>query len=132
MALLGFERGELTTFHARLALIWSKDIGLDDRHDKPVWGRRLVADRTDQVKDGMSRAFGARLRTGLATGTRSGLRSFVSGFVATIALQSSTATALMVDSFVERDLVKPRRAQIVLLGANVATAVTAGIGKRKN
>lgn len=80
-----------------------------------------------QVKDGVSRAFGARLRTGLASGTRSGLRSFLSGFVATVALQSSTATALMVSSFVERELVKPRMAQIVLLGANVGTAVTAWI-----
>lgn len=80
-----------------------------------------------QVKDGVSRAFGAKLRSGLATGTRSGLRSFLSGFVATIALQSSTATALMVASFVERELVKPRMAQIVLLGANVGTAVTAWI-----
>ncbi len=80
-----------------------------------------------QVKDGVSRAFGPKLRTGLARGTRSGLRSFLSGFVATIALQSSTATALMVASFVERELVKPRMAQIVLLGANVGTAVTAWI-----
>jgi phosphate:Na+ symporter len=80
-----------------------------------------------QVKDGVSRAFGARLRTALSTGTRTGLRSFVSGFFATIALQSSTATALMTASFVERELVKPRMAQIVLLGANVGTAVTAWI-----
>ena len=80
-----------------------------------------------QVKDGVSRAFGAKLRTGLAKGTRSGGRSFVSGFLATIALQSSTATALMIASFVERDLVLPSMAQIVLLGANVGTAVTAWI-----
>lgn len=80
-----------------------------------------------QVKEGVSRAFGARLRTGLSTGTRSGLRSFASGFLATIALQSSTATALMTASFVERDFIKPRMAQIVLLGANVGTAVTAWI-----
>jgi len=80
-----------------------------------------------QVKDGVSRAFGVRLRTGLATGTRGSLRSFVSGFVATVALQSSTATALMVASFVERELVKPRMALVVLLGANVGTAVTAWI-----
>ena len=80
-----------------------------------------------QVKDGVTRAFGARLRTGLASGTRSRGRSFVSGFVATIALQSSTATALMVASFVERDLVLPAMAQLVLLGANVGTAVTAWI-----
>jgi phosphate:Na+ symporter len=80
-----------------------------------------------QVKDGVSRAFGARLRTGLATGTRRGWRAFLSGFVATIALQSSTATALMISSFVERGLVKARKGQIVLLGANVGTAVTAWI-----
>ncbi|MGV1822707.1 Na/Pi cotransporter family protein [Agrobacterium sp. CG160-95] len=80
-----------------------------------------------QVKDGVSQAFGARLRTGLATGTASGQRSFLSGFVATVALQSSTATAMMTASFVERDLIQPRMAQIVLLGANVGTAVTAWI-----
>src|SRR5689334_21139935 len=80
-----------------------------------------------QVKDGVSRAFGAKLRTGLARGTKGGIRSFFSGFIATIALQSSTATALMVASFVERELMQPKMAQIVLLGANVGTAVTAWI-----
>ncbi|QJX10045.1 Na/Pi cotransporter family protein [Rhizobium brockwellii] len=79
------------------------------------------------VKDGAIRALGAKLRTGLASGTKGSLRSFVSGFVATVALQSSTATALMVSSFVERELIKPRMAQVVLLGANVGTAVTAWI-----
>ncbi len=80
-----------------------------------------------QVKDGVTRAFGLKLRTILATSTRNGARSFVSGFFATIALQSSTATALTVASFAERDLIRPRMAQIVLLGANVGTAVTAWI-----
>jgi len=80
-----------------------------------------------QVKDGVMRAFGLKLRTILATSTRNGPRSFVSGFFATIALQSSTATALTVASFAERDLIRPRMAQIVLLGANVGTAVTAWI-----
>jgi len=80
-----------------------------------------------QVKSGMTRAFGARLRVGLARGTRSGFRSLVAGFIATIALQSSTATALMVASFVEGDLIVPSMAQIVLLGANIGTAATAWI-----
>lgn len=80
-----------------------------------------------QVKDGMSRAWGARLRTGLAAGTRGGLRSFAAGFVATVALQSSTATALMVAPFVEKELIAPAMAQVVLLGANVGTAATAWI-----
>ncbi len=80
-----------------------------------------------QVKDGATRAFGIRLRTGLAQGTSGPVRSFFGGFVATVALQSSTATALMIASFVEKGLVRARMAQIVLLGANVGTAVTAWI-----
>ncbi|MDF1634100.1 Na/Pi cotransporter family protein [Mycoplana sp. MJR14] len=80
-----------------------------------------------QVKDGVTRAFGSRLRKGLALGTGGSLRAFVSGFLATIALQSSTATALMTASFVEKNLIRSRMAQIVLLGANVGTAVTAWI-----
>lgn len=79
------------------------------------------------VRDGMQRAFGARLKAGLATGTRDGPRAFFAGLVATVALQSSTATALMVASFVERDLILPRMAQVMLLGANVGTAMTAWI-----
>ncbi|QRM55527.1 Na/Pi cotransporter family protein [Sinorhizobium sp. BG8] len=80
-----------------------------------------------QVKDGVTNAFGARLRSGLALGTKGRLRSFIAGLAATLALQSSTATALMTASFVERGLVRPRMAQVVLLGANVGTAVTAWI-----
>ena len=80
-----------------------------------------------QVKEGATRAFGIRLRTGLAQGTKGPVRSFLAGFVATVALQSSTATALMITAFVERGLVRARMAQIVLLGANVGTAVTAWI-----
>lgn len=79
------------------------------------------------VKDGVTRAFGARLRAGLAQGTNGAVRSFATGLVATLALQSSTATALMTASFVEKGLVRSRMAQIVLLGANVGTAVTAWI-----
>ncbi|WVT77322.1 Na/Pi cotransporter family protein (plasmid) [Sinorhizobium chiapasense] len=81
----------------------------------------------NQVRDGMERAFGARLKAGLAGGTCDGLRSFCTGLVATVALQSSTATALIAASFVGRDLILPRMAQVVLLGANVGTAVTAWI-----
>ena len=83
-----------------------------------------------QVKDGVTRAFGIKLRTGLARGTKGSVRSFFGGFVATVALQSSTATALMITSFVEKGLVQAPMAQIVLLGANVGTAVTAWIVSR--
>ena len=79
------------------------------------------------VKDGMTDAFGVRLKMVLGLGTRTGPRAFLSGLVATLALQSSTATALMTASFVERDLVRGRMAQIALLGANVGTALTAWV-----
>ncbi|AFL52230.1 phosphate:Na+ symporter [Sinorhizobium fredii] len=79
------------------------------------------------VKEGVTRAFGSRLRAGLARGTSGSLRAFATGLVATLALQSSTATALMTASFVEKGLVKSRMAQIVLLGANLGTAMTAWI-----
>ncbi|OCP01004.1 MULTISPECIES: Na/Pi cotransporter family protein [unclassified Ensifer] len=79
------------------------------------------------VKDGVTRAFGARLRAGLAQGTDGSIRSFATGLVATLALQSSTATALMTASFVEKGLIRSRMAQIVLLGANLGTAMTAWI-----
>jgi phosphate:Na+ symporter len=78
-----------------------------------------------QVKEGVTLAFANRLKAAIASSTRSDLRSLSSGFVATLALQSSTATALMASSFAERGLIAPRMAQIVLLGANVGTAVTA-------
>ncbi len=79
------------------------------------------------VRDGMTDAFGVRLKTALGLGTRTGGRAFLSGLVATLGLQSSTATALMTASFAERGLIRARMAQIVLLGANIGTALTAWI-----
>lgn len=79
------------------------------------------------VRDGMTDAFGVRLKTALGLGTRTGPRAFLSGLVATLGLQSSTATALMTASFAERGLIRARMAQIVLLGANIGTALTAWI-----
>ncbi|MFC0201169.1 Na/Pi cotransporter family protein [Paracoccus rhizosphaerae] len=79
------------------------------------------------VRDGVTTAFGLRLKTALGLGTRTGPRAFASGLVATLGLQSSTATALLTASFVDRGLIRGRMAQIVLLGANVGTAMTAWI-----
>lgn len=77
------------------------------------------------VRDGVTQAFGVRLKVILGLGTRTGPRSFMAGLAATLGLQSSTATALLITSFVERELIRSRMAQIVLLGANVGTALTA-------
>ena len=77
------------------------------------------------VRDGATEGFGLRLRMVLGLGTRSRPRAFFSGLLATIGLQSSTATALMTADFAAQGIIAPRKAQIVLLGANVGTALTA-------
>lgn len=77
------------------------------------------------VRDGVTDAFGVRLKLSLGQGTRTSPRAFISGLIATLGLQSSTATALMTSGFVERDMIAQGRAQVVLLGANLGTALTA-------
>jgi phosphate:Na+ symporter len=77
------------------------------------------------IRAGMEEAFGLRLKLVIGFGTQTGLRAFLAGLAATLGLQSSTATALLTASFVERKLIGARMAQIVLLGANLGTALTA-------
>ena len=77
------------------------------------------------IRDGMDSAFGLRMKMILGFGTRTPIRAFVAGLVATLGLQSSTATALLTASFIKRGMIEGGRAQIVLIGANVGTALTA-------
>jgi phosphate:Na+ symporter len=54
-----------------------------------LWGIRMM-------RTGMTRAFGGKLRASLNRASRSRLRAFAAGLAVTAALQSSTATALLV------------------------------------
>ena len=81
-----------------------------------LWGLRLL-------KSGVSIALGARLRQFLASSTRNRFMAFGAGLLTTLALQSSTAMAVMVGSFVAQGFVAPAMAQAVMLGANVGTAL---------
>ncbi|MFT4150453.1 MAG: Na/Pi cotransporter family protein [Paracoccaceae bacterium] len=83
-----------------------------------MWGLRLI-------KTGVLRAFGATLRLWIAKGTTNRVTAAASGFLATIGLQSSTATAVITGSFAGRGIVDPRMGQAVMLGANLGTAVVA-------
>lgn len=85
-----------------------------------LWGLRLI-------KTGILRAFGASLRSWIAKGTPNRFSAALSGLLATLALQSSTATAVITGSFAARSIIDPRMAQAVMLGANVGTAATAFI-----
>lgn len=85
-----------------------------------LWALRMV-------KSGILAGFGASLRNAIAKGTGHRVSAALSGMLTTIAVQSSTATAVIAGSFVSRDLIVPRMAQAVLLGANLGTALTAAI-----
>lgn len=81
-----------------------------------LWGIRVVG-------DGVIRAFGSRLRQVLGAGLGSRLRAFLSGLGVTAALQSSTATAMMMTAFTAGGLVALGPALAVMLGANVGTTL---------
>lgn len=85
-----------------------------------LWGLRMI-------KTGVMRAFGASLRLWIAKGTGNRFAAVLSGIMATLALQSSTATAVITASFASSGAIKPRMAQAVMLGANVGTSIAAVI-----
>ncbi|MEI5680657.1 Na/Pi cotransporter family protein [Mesorhizobium sp. CCNWLW179-1] len=85
-----------------------------------LWGLRMV-------KTGVRRAFGARLRRWIAAGTRNRLMAFGVGLAATMALQSSMATALMTASFAGSGFMNSAMAQAIMLGANVGTSLVTRI-----
>lgn len=85
-----------------------------------LWGLRLL-------KTGVNRAFGAQLRMFLASATRNRFAALGAGLAATLAVQSSTATAVMISAFVAQGLIAPAMAQAVMLGANIGTAIVTQI-----
>src|SRR3546814_9243699 len=75
------------------------------------------------VQSGVQRAFGASVGHSLshALGTR--LRAFLAGLGITAALQSSTATGLMITGFAAGGLVALVPGLAAMLGANVGTTL---------
>lgn len=81
-----------------------------------LWGVRMV-------RTGVTRSFGAELRRLLAHSAKSRLTGFLSGLAVTGALQSGTATALIITSFAAQGLVTGAAALAIILGADVGTTV---------
>lgn len=78
-----------------------------------------------QIKTGILRAFGASLRQWIAKGTKNRVFAAFWGFMATLALQSSTAVAVITASFAAREFITLAMAQAVMLGANLGTSIVA-------
>jgi phosphate:Na+ symporter len=83
-----------------------------------VWGTHIV-------RTGILRVFGANLRTVLARSISNRRTAALSGIAVTALVQSSTATALIVSSFVGQGLVTLPLALAVMLGADVGTSLMA-------
>jgi phosphate:Na+ symporter len=83
-----------------------------------VWGTHLV-------RAGILRVFGANLRNVLAQSLSNRWAALIAGLGVTALVQSSTATALIVSSFVGQGLVTLPLALAVMLGADVGTSLMA-------
>ena len=83
-----------------------------------VWGTHIV-------RTGVLRVFGESLRGILAKSFSNRLTALLAGLGVTTVVQSSTATCLIVASFVGKGLVTTTAALAVMLGADVGTALMA-------
>ena len=83
-----------------------------------VWGTHIV-------RTGVLRVFGESLRRVLAESFSSRFKAALAGLAVTSLVQSSTATCLIVASFVGKGLVGTSAALAVMLGADVGTALMA-------
>lgn len=83
-----------------------------------VWGTHIV-------RTGVLRVFGESLRQVLAKSFSNRISALFAGLGVTTVVQSSTATCLIVASFVGKGLVTTTAALAVILGADVGTALMA-------
>ncbi|HEV2557154.1 MAG TPA: Na/Pi cotransporter family protein [Microvirga sp.] len=86
-------------------------------------GIALLIWATQMVRKGVTRAFGARLRQAIATATAGRLRACGTGLGVATALQSSSATGLLVVAFAERGLIALAPALAVMLGADIGSTL---------
>ncbi|WP_130833315.1 Na/Pi cotransporter family protein [[Erwinia] mediterraneensis] len=85
-----------------------------------VWGTHIV-------RTGIMRVYGADLRRVLSRSVARKPMAFLAGIGVTTLVQSSNATTLLVTSFVAQNLVSLAPALVVVLGADVGTAIMARI-----
>ncbi|HEX6015682.1 MAG TPA: Na/Pi cotransporter family protein [Geminicoccaceae bacterium] len=85
-----------------------------------LWGVHMV-------RSGVERAFGQELRRFLAGSLRGRFRACLAGLGVSVALQGSTATALVATSFQAEGVIGLATGLAVMLGANVGTAVVARV-----
>ncbi len=79
------------------------------------------------MSEGLQKAAGDRLRGILSSMTRNRFTGTVTGFLITALIQSSSASTVMVVSFVNAGLMTLSQSMAVIMGANVGTTATAWV-----
>ncbi len=79
------------------------------------------------MSEGLQKAAGDRLRTILSAMTRNRFTGTLTGFLITALIQSSSASTVMVVSFVNAGLMTLAQSMAVIMGANVGTTFTAWV-----
>lgn len=79
------------------------------------------------MSEGLQKIAGDNLRSTLAAMTRTPLMGMLTGTLITVLIQSSSATTVMVVSFVNAGLLELTQAISVIMGANIGTTITAWI-----
>ena len=79
------------------------------------------------LSDGLQKSAGSRLKAILALMTANNFMAVLTGLIITLLIQSSSATTVMVVSFVNASLMNLTQAIGVILGANIGTTVTGWI-----
>lgn len=77
-----------------------------------------------QMSDGLEKAAGAKMRSILEFFTKTPIRGIIVGTFFTAVIQSSSASTVMVVSFVNSGLMNLYQAAGVIMGANIGTTVT--------
>ncbi|MCE5332613.1 MAG: Na/Pi cotransporter family protein [Bacteroidales bacterium] len=79
------------------------------------------------MSEGLQKVAGNKLRSALATMTKNRFTGVLTGLFITAIIQSSSATTVMVVSFVNAGLLNLLQSITVIMGANIGTTVTAWI-----
>ena len=82
---------------------------------------------TKVMSEGLQKAAGDRLRNILSAMTRNRFTGTLTGFLITALIQSSSASTVMVVSFVNAGLMTLAQSMAVIMGANVGTTFTAWV-----
>ena len=79
------------------------------------------------MSEGLQKAAGDRLRNILSAMTRNRFTGMLTGILITALIQSSSASTVMVVSFVNAGLMSLGQSMAVIMGANVGTTFTAWV-----